>query len=174
MQQKRFLEAKHKQPHIKSIDELMCPSKSINWAINFVSWVPILWISTSCAFSMLFHWCLYGPAHTQSKQSISKAYHTHWWTHGFRYNGSELLVPFHCISIDFSMAQPIQNRSRAWATAYQNNWQTHVPIQVHRCCIGSFIVYHCFRYYGLVLLVRFSCFSLIFVWPCPHPIEAKH
>ena len=110
----------------------------------------------------VFHWFLDGPANTKSKQSISKAYHTHWWTHGFRYNRSELLVQFHCIFIDFSMAQPIQNRSRAWAKAYQNNWQTHVPIQVHRCCIGSFIVCHWFRYYGLELLVLFSCFFIVF------------
>ena len=121
-------------------------------------------------FQCFFHWFLYGPAHTQSKQSISKAYHTHWWTHGFRYNGSELLVPFHCISIDFSMAHPIQNRSRAWAKAYQNNWQTHVPIQVHRCCIGSFIVCHCFRYYGLALLVLFHAFSLLSLWPRQYKI----
>ena len=113
-----------------------------------------------------FHWFLNGPANTKSKQSISNTHQIHWWTHGFRCYWSGCIAFVSWCAIDFSMALPIQNRSQAWAKHTRSFGELMCQIQIHRWCIGSFIMCHWFWYYGLDVLVIFMNLSLVPLWHC--------
>ena len=77
--------------------------------------------------------------------------------HGFRYYGFQLLVHFQCFFIDFCMALPTPNRSKALAK--------HItPIDE---LMGSDTM-------DLNFLYCFMIISLTSPWPCQYKIEAEH